>query len=190
MIPRVIALATTSIAWKTHEEFLSEVDPGEVSPVLRLLLTCDGSMTTALEALRGGRVGVELVQQGEEPLDADTARRLGVSARQTAVSRHAWLTHAGERLLYAVSVLPLASLSPEIATEVRRGIEPLGRLFDTANRAVLRDGLRIGRVHDPELAAAFGVHPSTALRCRTYRLAVERTLTASIVEVLSPRLAD
>ncbi|MFZ5862470.1 MAG: chorismate--pyruvate lyase family protein [Nitrospirota bacterium] len=186
----MIVLAATSIAWKTYEEFLSEVDPVEVSSVLRLLLTCDGSMTTALEAVRGGRVDLELVRQGEEPIDADTARRLGVSARQTAVSRHAWLTHAGERLLYAVSVLPMESLNPSVAIEVRRGVEPLGRLFDTADRAVLRDGLRIGRVHDPELAAAFGVGPSAALWCRTYRLAVERTLTASIVEVLSPRLAD
>jgi chorismate-pyruvate lyase len=190
MIPRVIAIATTSIAWKTHAEFLSEVDPLEVSPVLRLLLTCDGSMTTALEALRGGRVDLELVRQGEEPIDADTASRLGVSPRQTAVSRHAWLTHAGERLLYAVSVLPLELLNPAVAVEVRRGVEPLGRLFDTADRAVLRDGLRIGRVYDPELAVAFGADSSAALWCRSYRLAVERTLTASIVEVLSPRLAD
>ncbi|MFZ5877380.1 MAG: chorismate--pyruvate lyase family protein [Nitrospirota bacterium] len=186
----MIALATTSIVWKTHAEFLSEVDPQEASPVLRLLLTCDGSMTTALEALRGGRVDLELVRQGEEPIDADAARRLGVSSRQTAVSRHAWLTHAGERLLYAVSVLPLESLNPAVAVEVRRGVEPLGRLFDTADRAVLRDGLRIGRVYDPELSAAFGVGPSVALWCRSYRLAVEHTLTASIVEVLSPRLAD
>jgi chorismate-pyruvate lyase len=130
------------------------------------------------------------VRQGEEPLDADTARRLGVSPRQAAVSRHAWLTHANERLLYAVSVLPVDSLDPHVAEEVRRGIEPLGRLFDTTDHAVLRDGLSIGRLDDPELAAAFGVDPSEPLWCRTYRLVVERTLTASIVEVLSPRLAD
>jgi chorismate-pyruvate lyase len=190
MIPRVIAPATFSIAWKPLESFLADADSAEVSPVLRLLLASDGSMTTALEALRLGRIGVEVVRQGEEPLDEDTATRLGVSARQSAVSRHAWLTHAGERLLYAVSVLPLASLSPDIATEIRRGLEPLGRLFDTANRAVLRDGLRIGQLHDPELAAAFGAAPSETLWCRTYRLAVERTLTASIMEVLSPRLAE
>jgi chorismate-pyruvate lyase len=190
MIPRVIALATTSIIWKTFEEFLADAESAEISPVLRLLLTSDGSMTTALETLRLGRIGVEVLRQGEEPIDNETARRLGVSALQTAVSRHAWLTHAGERLLYAVSVLPLASLSPDIAAEVRRGIEPLGRLFDTANRAVLRDGLLIGRLHDPDLAIAFGAEPSETLWCRTYRLAVERTLTASIVEVLSPRLAE
>jgi chorismate-pyruvate lyase len=190
MIPRVIALATASIAWKTLEEFLAEADPLVIPPVLRLLLTSDGSMTTALEALRAGRVSVEVVRQGEESIDDDTAQRLGVSPRQTAVSRHVWLTHAGERLLYAVSVLPMESLAPEVATEIRRGIEPLGRLFDTTNRAVIRDGLRIGRLHNPELADAFGVDPGEHLWCRAYRLAVERTLTASIVEVFSPRLAD
>ncbi len=190
MIPRVIALATTSIAWKTLEEFLAEADPLEVAPVLRLLLVSDGSMTTALEALRMGRVTVEVVRQGEESIDDDTARRLGVSPRQTAVSRHVWLTHAGERLVYAMSVLPLESLAPDVATELRRGIEPLGRLFDTANRAVIRDGLRIGRLHDPDVAKAFGTDPADLLWCRAYRLAVERALTASIVEVLSPRLSD
>jgi chorismate-pyruvate lyase len=190
MIPRVIALATTSIAWKTLEEFLAEVDPSEVPPLLRLLLTADGSMTTALEALRASRISVEVVRQGEESLDDDTARRLDVSPRQTAVSRHVWLTQGGERLLYAVSVLPLESLAPDVAAEVRRGIEPLGRLFDTTSRAVIRDGLRIGRILHPDLAAAFGADPAEVLWCRAYRLAVERTLTASIVEVFSPRLAD
>lgn len=190
MIPRVIALATASIAWKTLEEFLAEADSLDVPTVLRLLLTSDGSMTTALEALRVGRVSVEVVRQGEESIDDDTARRLGVSVRQTAVARHVWLTHAGERLLYAVSVLPLESLAPKVATEIRRGIEPLGRLFDTKSRAVIRDDLRIGRHHNPDLAKAFGVDPADLLWCRAYRLAVEGTLTASIVEVLSPRLAD
>lgn len=190
MIPRVIALATASIAWKTLDDFLSDAQLSEVSPVLRLLLASDGSMTTALEALRLGRVAVDVVRQGEEPMDDATARRLGVAPRQAAVSRHVWLTHAGERLLYAVSVLPLESLAPRVAVEVRRGIEPLGRLFDTANRAVVRDGLRIGQIQNPDLAAAFGAEPGDPLWCRTYRLAVEDTLTASIVEVLSPRLAD
>jgi chorismate-pyruvate lyase len=190
MIPRVIAPATTSIAWKTLEEFLAEVDPLEVAPVLRVLLASDGSMTTALEALRVGRISVEVVRQGEESIDDDTAQRLGVSPRQTAVSRHVWLTHAGDRLVYAMSILPLESLAPDVATEVRRGIEPLGRLFDTGSRAVIRDGLRIGRLHNPDLASAFGAAPADLLWCRAYRLAVERTLTASIVEVLSPRLAD
>src|SRR5574341_1490413 len=175
MIPRVIALATTSIAWKTLEEFLAEADPLEVAPVLRLLLVSDGSMTTALEALRMGRITVEVVRQGEESIDDDTARRLDVAARQTAVSRHVWLTHAGERLLYAVSVLPLECLAPEVATEVRRGIEPLGRLFDTKSRAVIRDGLRIGRIQNSDLAQAFGADPADGLWCRAYRLAVDRT---------------
>ncbi len=190
MIPRVIALATTSIAWKTLEEFLADIDPLEVPSVLRLLLTSDGSMTTALEALRAGRISVEVVRQGEESIDDDTARRLEVSPHQPAVSRHVWLTHAGERLLYAVSVLPVESLAPGVATEIRRGIEPLGRLFDTGSRAVIRDGLRIGRLHNPDLANAFGTDPADLLWCRAYRLAVERTLTASIVEVFSPRLGD
>lgn len=190
MIRRVIALGTTSITWKTLEEFLAVVNPLEVAPVVRLLLASDGSMTTALEALRVGRISVEVVRQGEESIDDDSARRLGVSPRQTAVSRHVWLTHGDERLVYAMSVLPTGSLAPEVAAEVRRGIEPLGRLFDTASRAVIRDGLRIGRLHDPDMAKAFGADPADLLWCRAYRLAVERTLTASIVEVLSPRLAD
>ncbi len=190
MIPRVIALATSSIAWKTLDDFLSDVHPSEVSPVLRLLLASDGSMTTALEALRMGRISLEVVRQGEDPIDEATARLLDVAPHQTGVTRHVWLTHAGERLVYAMSVLPIESLAPDVATEIRRGIEPLGRLFDTGHRAVIRDGLRIGRLHNPDLAKAFGADPAEPLWCRAYRLAVERTLTASIVEVLSPRLAD
>jgi chorismate-pyruvate lyase len=54
----------------------------------------------------------------------------------------------------------------------------------------VRDGLRIGRIHNPGLADALGAPPSDPLWCRRYRLAVEQVMTASIFEVFSPRLED
>src|SRR3989338_362874 len=120
--PRVIApVSTTPQDWATAEDFLAETDPREASPLLRILLTSDGSMTTLLEALRGGRGEID----GVRP------------------------TPAGRRLVYAVSVLPIASLSPSLAEEIRRGVEPLGRLLDACGRPAVRDGLRIGRIHNP-----------------------------------------
>jgi len=186
----IAPVSTTPQDWATAEDFLAETDPREVSPLLRILLTSDGSMTTLLEALRGGRIDLDVVRQGEEPVDDDTARRLGVRAHDPAITRHVWLTHAGRRLVYAVSVLPIASLSPSLAEEIRRGVEPLGRLLDACGRPAVRDGLRIGRINNHGLADAFGAPPSDPLWCRRYRLAVEHTLTASIVEVFSPRLVE
>lgn len=189
--PRVIApVSTTPPEWATAEDFLAETDSREVSPLLRVLLTSDGSMTTLLEALRGGRIDLDVVRQGEEPIDDDTARRLGVPAHDPAITRHVWLTHDGRRLVYAVSVLPVASLSPSLAEGIRRGVEPLGRLLDACGRPAVRDGLRIGRIHNTGLADALGAPSSAPLWCRRYRLAVEQVLTASIFEVFSPRLAD
>jgi chorismate-pyruvate lyase len=186
----IAPVSTTPQDWATAEDFLAETDPREVSPLLRILLTSDGSMTTLLEALRGGRIDLDVVRQGEEPVDDDTARRLGVRAHDPAITRHVWLTHAGRRLVYAVSVLPIASLSPSLAEEIRRGVEPLGRLLDACGRPAVRDGLRIGRIHNHGLADALGAPPSDPLWCRRYRLAVEQVMTASIFEVFSPRLAD
>lgn len=186
----IAPVSTTPPEWATAEGFLAETDPHEVSPILRILLTSDGSMTTLLEALRGGRIDLDVVRQGEEPIDDDTARRLGVRAHDPAITRHVWLTHDGRRLVYAFSILPTASLSPSLAEGIRRGVEPLGRLLDACGRPAVRDGLRIGRIHNADLSDALGTPSSAPLWCRRYRLAVEQTLTASIVEVFSPRLAD
>lgn len=188
--PRVIALLGTSIEWKTPSEFFSSTDSAEVSSVLRVLLTTDGSMTTALEALRMGPVQLEVVRQGEEPMDDATALCLGVPPQQPAVARQVWLTHEGCKLLYAFSLLPLATLSPDLAEGIRRQAQPLGRLLDASGRAAIREGLRIGRVSDPALAVALGASPSERLWCRTYRLMAEGALSASILEIFSPSLAD
>ncbi len=186
----IAPVSTTPPEWATAEGFLAETDPHEVSPILRILLTSDGSMTMLLEALHGGRIDLDVVRQGEEPIDDDTARRLGVRAHDPAITRHVWLTHDGRRLVYAFSVLPIASLSPSLAEGIRRGVEPLGRLLDACGRPAVRDGLRIGRIRNAGLSDALGAPSSAPLWCRRYRLAVEQALTASIVEVFSPRLAD
>ena len=176
--------------WLTPEQFLAGVDSTGISPLYRVLLTSDGSMTTLLSALRLGRIDLDVVHQGEEPLDLETARHLGVSAHQRAMTRQVWLTHEGQRLLYASSVFPVTLLSPALADGLREASEPLGRLLDGCGRPAVRDRLRIGRLEHPALAEALGGAPSDRLWCRMYRLAVEHTLTASIIEVLSPRLAD
>lgn len=183
-------VSAASVPWLTPEQFLSGLDPFEISPLLRILLTSDGSMTTLLGALRLAPIDLEVVRQDEEPLDVETARHLGVRAHQPTIARHAWLTHTGHRLLYAASVLPTASLSPALADGVRRASEPLGRLLDGCGRPVMRDRLRIGRLDHPALAEALGGAPDDRLWCRSYRLTVEQTLTASIFEVFSPRLID
>lgn len=187
--PPVIASPGTSLDWKTPARFLAETDPAEVFPVLRMLLISDGSMTASLEALTMGPIDVEVVRQGEEPLDDDTADRLGVPPRQTAVVRHVWLTHRGQKLLYASSIFPSASLSAELAEGLRQGSQPLGRLLDACGGTAVRDGLRIGRLQDAALALAFGTAPSERLWCRVYRLTAESTLSAWIFEVFSPHLA-
>ena len=189
--PPVIAPVGTPLAeWITPEQFLIEADPVETPPLLRVLLTSDGSMTTLLESLRLGPIDLEVIRQGEEPIDTETAQRLGVRPREAAITRHVWLSHAGQRLLYAVSVLPTSHLDAALAEGIRRGVEPLGRLLDACGRPAVRDHFRIGRLQNTTLADAFGAGPSDRLWCRTYRLAVEHTLTASIVEVFSPRLLE
>ncbi len=189
--PPVIAPVGTPLAeWITPEQFLVEADPLEIPPLLRVLLTSDGSMTTMLQSLRLGPIDVEVIRQGEEPIDPETALRLGVRPLEAAITRHVWLSHAGQRLLYAVSVLPTSHLNAELAEGIRRGVEPLGRLLDACGRPAVRDHLRIGRLQNAALADTLGAEPSVRLWCRTYRLAVEHTLTASIVEVFSPRLIE
>ncbi|HEY4485087.1 MAG TPA: chorismate pyruvate-lyase family protein, partial [Nitrospiria bacterium] len=103
-------LSPAVMPWMSGEAFLNSDAAARMGPILRLLLTSDGTITTALRAFRLAPITVEVVRQEMAPLDTDTARFLEVEAGLPVLSRRARLVSAGNVLLSADSSILLEGL--------------------------------------------------------------------------------
>ena len=83
---------------------------GRLSPIQKILLGTDGSVTQSLESVTGHSVAVRAREQEVVKADADAAEHLGV-APGDAVNHRVWKpldAATGEVLVYAKSQTPIA----------------------------------------------------------------------------------
>lgn len=169
-----------SPAGTSHRERVATL-PGfaALSPVLRALLTTDGTVTETLAAFHGEDVGVRVLAQGyraaEMPTDADLETAPGCRVLDRAIV----LTGArtGNRYTAARSRI----LPDRLPTGVRDGLlagrEPLGMLMLAHRLETFREVTACGRgaAGDAALpggpcAGALGVEPRAGIVWRTYRV--------------------
>ncbi|HTN43875.1 MAG TPA: chorismate pyruvate-lyase family protein [Nitrospiria bacterium] len=159
------------ISWITADEFFKSDALLRMDPVLRMLLMSDGSTTALLQALWLSPIRVEVILQKELPLNPPTAAFLGAVPGADALTREAWLTADGRRLVYASSVILIEALPRPLLRAVSGRQKPLGLLFQETGQAVLRDRLQIAPVPD---AAAIGTRGRTGgpFWMRRYRMSL------------------
>lgn len=172
--------------WCTVDELEGHHRVTPLSPVARLLLTSDGSMTQMLEALKLSAVSMIIKRQ--EILSTKSLKMTFPEISKRALAREALLATENSSLIFAHSLLfseneQQCSLESVMATE-----KPLGRMFISDKIKTLRDGLKIGQVHSPDIAAHFDVPSDTILWGRYYNLSTDRGLSGIIFELFSPHL--
>jgi chorismate-pyruvate lyase len=168
--------------WLRGDEFLKSDAAARMDPVLRLLLTSDGTITTSLQALMRTPIGVEVIRQEDIRIDKATAEFLTAQPGSDALARDVWLTGKGRRLVYASSIIVLEGLRRPLLESLRTGEKPLGLLLQESGEPVIRDRLQIARIADPSGIQWMGLAGSGPIWLRRYRMTIRSKSTALIQE--------
>ena len=111
--------------WRRNERLMS----AELAPDIRRWLLDDGSLTGRLIDQRRGVFAVNRLFQGwEVPLPSEQ-RLLDLGQRQLAIVREVVLNQGSHKVVFARSVMPLSSLTGDLAHLRRLQTRPLGAIL-------------------------------------------------------------
>ena len=101
---------------------------GRLSPVQKMLLGTDGSVTSLLEVITGSPIEIETLEQRTVPANEAVASELKVNPGDEVNFRVVKLKNAesGETLIYAVSHTPLNRLEASFKDDLTRADIPIG----------------------------------------------------------------
>ena len=176
--------------WFGLEEFQDHHLVAPLSPVARLLLTSDGSMTQMLESLVLLNISMaierqDIISPAGSLSGVDTAGEI-----EAALAREAWLTAGNRPLVYAHSLLFAADSGSYSLDAIRDVTEPLGKMLRENDIKTSREGHRMGRVKSPEISGRLGLSSEEEFWARYYRLDTDADLKGVIFEVFSPELFE
>lgn len=155
-------------------------------PVVRLILTSDGTITRTLQALHQQPIRLEVKAQADTPLEPEMIEYLEVSHPWKAISRKVWLKKDHHPLLYASTILAFTRENSGLFEEIHQRSKPLGFLLEEFQLPSLKDKLLIGRMIHPDTSRSLGLAPATELWARHYRLTIQnRSPRASLWDLPS-----
>lgn len=183
--------------WRTLKVFLADCKELETPPMLRLLLSLDGSTTRSLYSLFLTPITLELVRQREIIIDQPLSSQLALPKGGKGIERAVWLNtldhdNAGsvQKLLHAVSIFPNAGFQPDLYQALQVGQKPLGQIIDEHGLATYRDNFEVACLPFPEVAEGLALKEDTLFWARRYRLSIASQGAALIREVFSPGLSS
>jgi beta-ribofuranosylaminobenzene 5'-phosphate synthase len=150
-----------------------EREVGKLSPVHKILLGTDGSVTQMLEIITGHPVTVVTRSQEVVHADKTTADLLSIEEGDRINHRVVELRDAerNEVLVYAVSDTPISRLSPTFKQDLMKADVPIGKIMQN-HRIEARREILDARVlaADPDLSAVFGIYRGEPLLNRRYQI--------------------
>ena len=146
---------------------------GRLSPVQKMLLGTDGSVTSLLEVVTGSPIEIETLVQKVVPADEAVARELQVNPGEEVNFRVVLLKTANsqEALVYAVSHTPLKRLDASFKDDLTKADIPIGVILKKHRIESRRDitstaFLPAGQEH----CRAFGVFAREIMLTRSYQI--------------------
>lgn len=162
-----------------------ETEVGTLSPMQKILLGTDGSVTTLLENALDCEVTVHTLSQEVVPADEHAAMSLGISVGEQVNHRIVTLNEGadGRVLLYATSDTPLSRLEPSFKEDLMRADIPIGRIMrmhQIESRREL-DDVRVCRA-GTSVSGILGTFRHEPLLSRRYRIITGKEPLISIRE--------
>ena len=146
---------------------------GRLSPVQKMLLGTDGSVTSLLEVVTESHIEIETLEQRVVPADEAVAKELQIDPGDEVNYRVVLLKKAdsSEALVYAISETPLKRLEATIKDDLTRADMPIGVILKKHRIESRRDitsaaFLPAGQEH----CRAFGVFAREIMLTRSYKI--------------------
>lgn len=162
---------------------LANVNLGQLSSLLRMLLVEDGTVTNAIAAFHLQAVTTTQIDQRTSTLPQDHPW-LELPAGATVLERRVMLCGGVDRALFvfAESLLALDRLSDRMRSALEDEDSNLGRILRGERSETLREGLWYGREHLSEMPAAVADKCSGDFLSRSYRVISKRRPVMLITE--------
>ena len=176
--------------WFDLGEFAGHHLTNPLTPVARLLLTSDGSMTQMLEALTLSRISMAIERQDSVSPGDDIIELAKANKTDRAIAREAWLTDGKKPLIYAHSLLFASDNEGCSIDSIRSTDKPLGRMLIDSGIRTFRYGCRLGLVKSQDVARHLELSDETEFWGRYYLLSTDRGLKGIIFELFSPNLIE
>ena len=201
-------------AWLKVEAFRDYCRDHPVSPLLRLLLTSDGTVVGHLNSLFLRKIELEVQAQSEVLIDDELSAWLEIPKTEKGIERKIWLTEGGffssdpalrnaktdppadcpstrgEKRVYAISTFPISRLKPDFYQDMKSGRTPLGKMIEERRLSTRRDQLEIGHRPFPDVAKELGFPQDQLFWARRYRLTISERASGAIFEIFSPHFSS
>lgn len=181
--------------WQTLKVFWERCELEPVSPLLRLLLSSDGTAIRSFNSLFLNLPELEVLDQHETFTDDDQALQLEIPQGEKVLERSVCLSirrdeGIRERLLFAISSFPVSRLKLDVYQDLQLRQKPLGQIVEERSLSTFRDCLEIAHLPFPKIAEALELKEDTLFWARRFRLSISGQVSASICEVFSPYLSS
>jgi beta-ribofuranosylaminobenzene 5'-phosphate synthase len=146
---------------------------GRLSPVQKMLLGTDGSVTSLLEVITGSPVQIETLYQMAVPADESVAKDLLIEPGSAVNHRVVKLKNSstGEVLILAVSHTPLCRLEPSFKEDLTRADIPIGVILKKHQIESRRDITETDFCQaDGDLCQVFGIFQKELVLSRRYNI--------------------
>ena len=150
-----------------------EQEVGRLSPVQKILLGTEGSVTHLLEVVTGSRVTIVTKVQQVVAADREVAAFLNIGEGEPVNYRVVEIRNeeTGEPLIYATSNTPLSRLSDEFRDDLMKADIPIGRIIQRHGIETRREILAARtEIPDPEVRNSFHMFRHEPLLSREYRI--------------------
>lgn len=155
-----------------------------LSPVQKILLTTDGSITRIFEALTGEEVSVETEEQKVIPASDEIVKLANISAGEDVNYRVVNLKNSNGVLVHATSYAPMKRIPDEFKDKITKADTPIGKIMSELKIEARREIVSCSVVKaDKRLAELFGVAEDSNLLQRNYNIIHKNEILLNITEI-------
>ncbi|MFQ6051237.1 MAG: chorismate lyase [Candidatus Hydrothermarchaeota archaeon] len=160
----------------------------KLTPVERIILTTDGSITTILESLSGEKVNVRTVLQRVIKSDKEISNSLSIR-EGSDVNERIVILESKYPLVYAKSYTPLSILEPWFMDNIMKEDIPIGRIIRKLKMEIRRDLERIFMTNaNRNISKLLETQENERLISRSYLIFYKKKKLLHITEVFSPKI--